>query len=127
MLNLVQTKNSEGLINRKASSSEEYMKYLSKRLFYAMGKQKLFCPNCGGVEIDPNNFEEIKYCPKCGYEKGFGWEWQSGVSLNKSIDILINAEVASISLMIIMLEKVVKKHGLKINWYHKSGDKVIQI
>lgn len=127
MLNLVKTNTCDGLISKSAKISDTYIQYLSRKLFYALGEQDFFCPNCGGTKLDPRNFEEIKYCPKCGESHGFKWGWDCNTRLNLTISILINNEPKTVSIIILLLEKIAKQHGIKINWYINAEDGIILI
>lgn len=121
MVNLVKTKDADGLIGRALTLDMRSYKYVEQKLFLALGPQPFWCLECGGQLLDPNDYESIQdihICPFCKNVKNFGFSyWQNGLKLNMSLDVNINAEVASVSIMLVMLMEIAQKHGVKLNFF----------
>lgn len=129
MTNLIKFPGKRGMIGRKVKPND--FRYIESKLFFALGKQPFFCSECGGGELDPGDYEDgqVLICPFCKNSRNYGWTYWSGtgIGVNKSIDILINAEVPTVGTMIVLLSEVAKKHGVTINWFTKDGDNIVPI
>lgn len=132
MVDLVRMKGSKrGIIGRKLKPDKESYRYVEHMLFLALQEQPFFCAECGGGNLNPNDYEtisDIHICPFCHNVEGFGFTyWSPGIGCNVSLDVCINAEVPTCTLMIIMLMKVAQQHGVKLNFFQKDGEKYIPI
>lgn len=121
MLNLFKIKDGEGIVTKHFTNDKGYMKYLDDRLFRSIEKQTIFCPNCGTFEVNPKDFLELKFCPRCGNGNAM-WAWNGATKSSKEVEILINANIKKCAEIVLALSTIAAKRGVTIVWYTMSED-----
>lgn len=121
MINLFKVKEGDGIVTKHFANTKEYYNYLDKRLFNSIEKQTIFCQGCGTFEVNPKDFPELKFCPRCGHSSAM-WAWTGATKSSKEVPILINASIKKSAEIVFMLSNIAAKRGVTIVWYTMDED-----
>jgi hypothetical protein len=116
MINLFKLNGMEGIVTKHFENTKEYYDYLDKRLFNSIEKQTIFCQGCGTFEVNPKDFPELKFCPRCGHSSAM-WAWTGATKSSKEVPILINASIKKSVEIVLMLSTIAARRGVTIVWY----------
>ena len=121
MINLFKVKEGDGIVTKHFANNKDYYNYLDKRLFNNIEKQTIFCQGCGTFEVNPMDFPELKFCPRCGHSSVM-WAWTGATKSSKEVPILINAPIKKSAEIVLMLSNIAAKRGITIVWYTMNED-----